>query len=141
LVFEAEDGGIYALTQNVPLQVPGEADSVASIKVDFLDKTYHIYDAETVEVKATAVFRICPQSEVIIRQISRVDLCASAEQGSRVPALTLCYAENGETLWQLGKRLGAGLNDIRSVNALEDDRLPSGKLLLIPRRGYSEGRM
>lgn len=56
---------------------------------------------------------------------------AQASQGPR-PSLTIRVVGEGESLWDVAKSCGACMEDIQTVNALEDGQVPVGTLLLIP---------
>ena len=141
LILEAEDGGIYALTKSMVLSAPLENSDLVLQVAEISDKSYHINGGDTVEVRCRVTYRLQPNAGETICQIRRADLLPIAPAPTRTPALTLCYANEGETLWDLGKRLGAAINDIRSANALSGDDLPQGRILLIPRTARESGRM
>lgn len=52
-------------------------------------------------------------------------------------ALTLCYADGGEDVWDIAKRYGAPPDTIRQENGLESDNIERRTMLLIPGRRYS----
>ena len=140
LILEAEDGGIYALTKSITLSAPVESFDLVLRCVAVKDKSFHISSGETVEVRFTVLFRLDTGKSETIRQISRIELLPTDTKGKRVPALTLCCTADGESLWQLGKRMGARVAEIRAANAMNGDELPVGKLLLVPRTAVKNGR-
>ena len=140
LILEAEDGGIYALTKTIALSVPVESADAVLRCVAITDKNWHISGGDTVEVRFSAKFCLNSGGCESVRQICRIHAQPAGSGTKRSPALTLCCAGDGESLWQLGKRLGARVAEIRVANALEGDELPTGRLLLIPRAAGEKGR-
>ena len=141
LILEAEDGGVYSLIKNVAVSAPAESGAFEVGALSVSDKSYHISGNEDVEIRFTAVFHLLPAGGEIIKQICAMRLLEPETKDRRQPALTLCYANTGESFWQLGKRLGATVGDIQTANGLSGEFPPDGKLLLVPRRSQSEGRL
>lgn len=133
LILEAEDGGIYALVKNVTASATGSGHGYAVESLQVADQSYHISGSEDVEVRYTLVFSLQGNEEETVTQVSGMHLEADAEEDVRKPALTLCFAGEGETFWMLGKRLGASAAEIQTANGLTGDCPPTGKMLLIPR--------
>lgn len=140
LTLEAEDGGIYALTKSIALSLPIETEAAEILSVAAVDKSYHISGGETVEVRFTAVLRLQSGGTETIRQICRMDTLPVETCDAPIPALTICAANPGETVWQLGKRMNARCAEIHSANMLTDEVLPADRLLLIPRAAGEKGR-
>lgn len=54
-------------------------------------------------------------------------------------ALTLCYADGGESVWNIAKRYGAPPETIKQENGLESDSIDRRTMLLIPGRRCAAG--
>jgi LysM repeat protein len=52
--------------------------------------------------------------------------------GPRRPSVVLRRAVPGESLWDLAKSYGTTTEQIRLANQLEDEALPTNRMLLIP---------
>lgn len=133
LILEAEDGGIYALVKNVTVTAMGTGHGYEVETLQVADQSYHISGSEDVEVRYTLIFSLKGNEEETVTQVRAMHLEEESADDERKPALTLCFAGEGETLWMLGKRLGASVAEIQAANGLNGDCPPIGKLLLIPR--------
>ena len=49
------------------------------------------------------------------------------------PSIVLRMVSGGERLWDIAKAYGTTARDVMQANALEEEELPDGQLLLIPR--------
>ena len=50
------------------------------------------------------------------------------------PSIVLRMVTGGERLWDIAKAYGTTARDVMQANALEEEELPDGQLLLIPRK-------
>lgn len=50
------------------------------------------------------------------------------------PSIVLRMVSGGERLWDIAKAYGTTARDVMQANALEEEELPDGQLLLIPRK-------
>ena len=50
------------------------------------------------------------------------------------PSIVLRMVGEGERLWDIAKAYGTTTGDIVQANALEEESLPMGQLLLIPKK-------
>ena len=141
LILEAEDGGVYSLVKNVAVSAPADGGAFEVGALTVTDKSFHISGNEDVEIRFTAVFHLLPAGGETFTQISAMRLLEPETKNKRQPSLTLCYAGAGESFWQLGKRLSATVADIQTANGLSGEFPPDGKLLLVPRRSQTEGRL
>lgn len=132
-IFEADDGGIYSLSKSIPVSFrPDEAAEFATLGATICDDSYHISGNEDLELRFTAEFTLDTGSEIAVSQLSGITLGDPVNTG-RKPALTLCYADPGESLWSMAKRLRASRTEIAAANGISGDTPPEGRLLLVPR--------
>jgi hypothetical protein len=135
LIFETDDGGVYSLSKNIPVEMEVGTDTpLKAVAYGVSGTAYHIIGSEDIEVQFTAEATCAASRESEITQISAITVGAALEYIGRRPALTLCSAVEGESLWDLAKRLRTSASDIKTANDLTGDYPPYGKLLLIPRR-------
>lgn len=137
-VFADRDGSFYHAGRTAALELAAEDTGVAATDVEISELSYHITADEEIEFKFTAVWHMAPVSNISLRQISAMTLEPEADAG-RKPSAVLCYAENGESIWDLGKRMRASAADIAAANAIEGDKLPRERMILIP-SGHGEVR-
>ncbi len=69
-----------------------------------------------------------------------LDLLTECEQKEDMteierPSLVVYFTEQGDTLWDVAKRYGTTVEKIKTANRMEDDLLPVGKKILIPKAG------
>ena len=88
-----------------------------------------------VEVRFAVEFRYLALQSVTVIGISaaRLDMDTPRAQEGQ-PSIILRMVGKGERLWDIAKACGTTMADIRQANALEEDCLPDGQLLLIPRK-------
>lgn len=58
----------------------------------------------------------------------------SPRDTARQPSIVLRMVGEGERLWDIAKAYGTTMDDIVQANALAEDALPAGELLLIPKK-------
>ena len=130
LIFETDDGGVYSLSKNIPVEMEVGTDTpLKAVAYGVSGTAYHIIGSEDIEVQFTAEATCAASRESEITQISAITVGAALEYIGRRPALTLCSAVEGESLWDLAKRLRTSASDIKTANDLTGDYPPYGKLL------------
>ncbi|MBR6741079.1 MAG: DUF3794 domain-containing protein [Clostridia bacterium] len=135
IIFEADDGGIYSLSKNIPVCCAIDTDTeVRAVYAKAVDDSFHISGNEDIELRFSVEFVIEHGGILSLTQVDSIVLGESSG-GIRTPALTLCYADPDEKVWDMAKRLRAAAADIVRANGLADDCLPQGRLLLVPRGG------
>lgn len=75
---------------------------------------------------------LMPHSTTGIADI-HLDESALRDTGSQ-PSIVLRMVGEGERLWDIAKAYGTTMDDIVQANALSEDALPMGQLLLIPKK-------
>ncbi len=107
-------------------------DSVIEPRVELVGCSYTLADAETVEIKAD--LSICGEvfKQITKKLVTDIKLTDSAPDKSRTAALTLCYAKEGERVWDIAKRYLIPVSAVMTENDLAADILDADKMLLIP---------
>ena len=86
------------------------------------------------EMRGTIMIREMAGETKAVRHLSEISESELAnDEGSKRPSAVLRKLQPGETLWDIGKRCCATVNDIMTVNQLKDEASAAGKFLLIPR--------
>ena len=49
------------------------------------------------------------------------------------PSVTVCFAQNGEGLWDIAKKYAASIKEIAETNGLSENANVSGKRLIVPK--------
>lgn len=61
----------------------------------------------------------------------RVDTKRPVEKKEKC-AMTICFACDGESVWDIARRYGAAVEEIKQINDITDDTLESAKMILVP---------
>ena len=51
---------------------------------------------------------------------------------SRRGAMTVYFADSGETLWEVARKYLADINEVKRINGIEDEKFLSGQMILVP---------
>ena len=75
------------------------------------------------------VFENMPGKNIVAVDSKEMD----AERCNNLPAMAVCFASSDDTLWEMGKRYGVPIKQIRDMNQLTSDELKEGEKILIVR--------
>lgn len=118
------------------VEVKGAAEAMKSeAKVDIDGYTYELVGEKELEIKFSATTCIRVLSEDVYNIITKVD---QVPIDSRIrtlrPSMIVYYVQNGDTLWDIAKRYVTTINELISINNIENqDGLYTGQQLLIPK--------
>lgn len=115
------------------LELPGE--SICNCVCCSPEPVFATPTTGGIEVRFPVEFRYLALREETVSGVSaaRLDPNVPRKHGDQ-PSIVLRMVEHGERLWDIAKCYGTTAADIRQANALEEERLPDGQLLLIPRK-------
>lgn len=87
-----------------------------------------------VEVRFTLEFHCLTLRDIRVAAVksARLGEARTAGDGPR-PSVVLRLAAPGEGLWEIAKAYGTTREEILQANELEEETLPEGRMLLIPR--------
>lgn len=138
---DSEENPVYSFKQEIPFKhiidvkdaVP---DMTCDVKAEVTHCSYSMNAASEIEVRCI----IGVESKVI--KTTRVELITHAEISpfsvdsiNSCPSITIYFVQKGDTLWDIAKHYHITMEEITKVNEIqENDVLPPGKQLLIPRR-------
>ena len=86
-----------------------------------------------VEIRVPVDIRVALTETRELRTVLAIRLADEMRIRDSRPSLVIRRAAQGETLWSLAKRGGSTMECIRRVNALEDESITPGRVLLIPK--------
>lgn len=134
VLFEGEDGEAYSSSKNIKVSAPArgfEGGKVVFAKLT--GESYRIASSEEIEFSASveAVAEYGRRETVNILSAASV---SEREIRGRAPSLTLCGILEGESWWELGKRMRACVDEIMEANGIEDGDPPGDRMLLIPKK-------
>ena len=140
VMFEGEDGGTYSVSKNIKASAPADEFAEGKIVSAVLGgESYRISSTEEVEFSATVeAWAEVERTEAknILSSLSVSD----REIRGRTPSLTLCGILEGESWWELGKRMRASADEIMAANGIEEGDPPGDRMLLIPKKAACRKR-
>ncbi|MDR0916221.1 MAG: LysM peptidoglycan-binding domain-containing protein, partial [Oscillospiraceae bacterium] len=97
--------------------------------------TYGAASDGAIEIRVPIELRA---NEVVSPELSPIASVAYDEtapsDNTQKPSLVIARAKRGDTLWSVAKRYSATREHVRDVNALEDENIGEGSMLVIPRK-------
>ncbi|MBR4940921.1 MAG: DUF3794 domain-containing protein [Clostridia bacterium] len=137
VIFEGADGSVYSAVKNLraAAAVPGVSEGVA---VDYrvTGEGYRISAEDEIEFTAAVEAAVEVRREEVKNLLSGASVIP-VERNGRRPSLTLCGMLDGESWWDLGKRMRARVEDILSANGISETDPPGDRMLLIPQTTLS----
>lgn len=115
--YETDSGGLSEV-----VAVDASADSVS----------YRIVDEHTIELRADVRYTVCLCEPVTLSAVNAVTALEDTATIRDDSALTLCYAQPGERVWDIAKRYAARPDMLKAENGIDGDRVENAMMLLIP---------
>ena len=136
VLYQTEEGGRASASRTFrvacPLDLPQEA--ACSCRCSCPAPVFAAPTAGGIEVRFPVRFHYVAREGRKVVSVSAVRLDEEAPRDrSQQPSIVLRMVAPGERLWDIAKCYGTTARDILQANALEEDALPAGQLLLIPR--------
>ena len=131
-----EEGAVSGVTRTIPVSCPVElpADAVCSCVCSATGQVYAAPTSGGVEVRFPLDFQVVALSVKKTAGVENIRLEEEAPgQGVEQPSIVLRTVGAGERLWDIAKAYCTTARDIMQANDLEQEELPAGELLLIPR--------
>jgi hypothetical protein len=121
-------------TVTVSNRIDCPPDSQCSCRCQCPREVFAAIAAGGIEVRFTVEFHCMVTAQISVAAVSggRLGEARTAGEGPQ-PSIVLRLAAPGEGLWEIAKAYGTTMEQIRLANELEEETLPGGKMLLIPR--------
>ncbi|MBR6772091.1 MAG: DUF3794 domain-containing protein [Clostridia bacterium] len=134
VLFEGEDGETYSAAKNISIAVSGQGLEFGEIvSAKLTGESYRIVSSDEIEFTAfIEAVAGCGRRET--KSILASASVSEREIRGRVPSLTLCGILEGESWWELGKRMRASVDDIMEANGIDEGDPPGDRMLLIPKK-------
>lgn len=88
----------------------------------------------SMEIKANVAYEILIFEETQGRNIVDVDVKEmDMEKCNNLPSMAVCFANRGDTLWEMGKKYCVPIRQIKEMNNLMGDEIKEGEKVLIVR--------
>lgn len=137
VLYEAEDGEIGTISRQiaVPCQLDLPESAVCTCLCRCQEPVFATPVSGGLEVRFQLEFQYLALSSGVISGVSDVQIDTEApEEDANAPSIVLRMVGSKERLWDIAKMYGTTRADIIQANELEDESVPSGQLLLIPRK-------
>ena len=137
ILYEEEGGGTSAVRRQIPvscqLELPEGCRCTCLCRCP--EPVLATPTAGGVEVRFPLEFWYTALAQDTASGVSGVHLDEDTPRDNgAAPSIVLRMVGTGERLWDIAKAYGTTRTDIMQANDLEEDFLPTGQLLLIPRR-------
>jgi len=132
LLYYAPDGslqGSCARWENKQ-QILSDEDNTMSFQVLPLGTVQAVTGAEELNLTAQMKLEMQTHTQTAIPQISALEMGELEEPNPERPSMVLCRRED-QTLWEIAKRCGSTVDEIRRINRLESEPA-SEQMLLVP---------
>lgn len=108
-------------------------DTIKNIEPHISSISYRLADDNTVEVRCELKICACAEKTDKLKAVSGMELYEEKPIKSDNCALTLYFAKQGESLWNIAKAHNTRLDLLISENSAENIMLDSPQMLLIPK--------
>jgi hypothetical protein len=132
------EGGVPLLAErnvNIVAQTDIPVDCVVKARAICLEEVQGSMGERGIEVRFPVDFMIEVEKQVKKVCVNHVKLDLESEKDfANAPSLILKYISKHECGWDVAKKYNTTIRDILAANQLEEEPLPTEKLLLIPRK-------
>ena len=137
VVYIGEDGGLSTITRPLqaacPVDLPG--DCAVTCRCRLGGERFATPAGGGVEVRYSIDFQYLALTARNTTGVSDIQMDEdSPRDTANQPSIVLRMVGEGERLWDIAKAYGTTTGDIVQANALEEESLPMGQLLLIPKK-------
>ena len=137
VVYIGEDGGLSTITRPLqaacPVDLPG--DCAVTCRCRLGGERFATPAGGGVEVRYSIDFQYLALTARNTTGVSDIQMDEdSPRDTANQPSIVLRMVGEGERLWDIAKTYGTTTGDIVQANALEEESLPMGQLLLIPKK-------
>ncbi|MGE4283398.1 MAG: SPOCS domain-containing protein [Clostridia bacterium] len=143
---DSEENPVYSFKQELPfkqnIDIKGvDSNMVCDVKIDIDHCSYNMNDAAEIELRCVVgiACKVVKTSEVEL--ITTAEIAPINVKGVKsAPSIVIYFTQQGDTLWQIAKKYHTTIEEIQSINNLDDSgTMASGKQLLIPKRQKKVG--
>ncbi len=131
-----ENGVEDCVSKRIDLQFPYDGGEKAFPIVEETRCTdiYAIAAGNNLELRMTGELDIRMEHTEILETVSSIRLDEERPCESDRPSITVVRA--GGTLWEIARKYGSTEELIRQINGVEEDSVPAGSVLLVPRERF-----
>jgi len=137
VLYTREDGELMSAKKSVPVSLPAEGFANTSCDAAGYARSEAVSAGVSggIELRFDACFDVAATRKEKVFAVSELQLEPYGEEDAKRPSAVLKLIGEGDSLWSLAKKYGADINDIRTVNGIDENMAPeAGRLILIPKR-------
>ena len=136
VLYLGEDNQVYQANMRVPVEerIVLDPQKICSCRAVCLGEVFATPTPGGLEVRYPVDFIFQVLTEEKVTSIS--DITVEEGELPERPSVVIRMTEAGDQIWDLAKKYASTMEDIYAANGLDEqnDALPSGRLLLIPRK-------
>ncbi|MBR5451812.1 MAG: DUF3794 domain-containing protein [Clostridia bacterium] len=137
LGYDSDETAVYfekPLDFTYPCKIKSTDENLTIIpSISASDSSYILGDADKLEVRVELTVKNEVYVEKRITAVTDTNFCEDKKKASaKGYALVIYYPTDSEHIWDIAKRYNTSVDSIKKANGLECDRIPDGKMLLIP---------
>ena len=130
IIYENESSSLASMssTAEISLDSSDRENAIAALNIKSVD--YTIASSKHLDM------RLNSDLSAFLYDSAQISVLSDIEQGEEIKApssLTLYFAKENESVWDIAKSFSSDSDLIMSENALNEEKLDSDKIILIPR--------
>ena len=140
-----EEGGLLSFQEEVPfksaIDMPGvKIDMIPYVFAGIQNVTYEKASQREIEIKANIECCAKIYKKYIMDIVSNIEEVEIPDEVKDMPSLIIYIVQPSDTLWKIAKKYYTSIEDIISLNDIEDaDNITPGMKLLIPKKNFMKG--
>lgn len=112
-------------------------DSLLDLDIEITSKDYEIRSDSSVSLNVNLEFLIDVSQREDVNIVSDIKVEPIPEERNQSSSLVVYYVKEGDTLWKIAKRFRSTVDEIASVNSIENvEKLSIGEQLYIPKFNF-----
>lgn len=137
LLLREKDGKSAFVQKNVEFKVgktmPAEAHKPKTeVRVGIIACSAVITADGRVEIRAELEASAAVFETKTVKYVSEIEAAEEKKTDRHTAALTVCFCEQGDSLWSIAKKYYTTVEAVKAENKLEGDELQAGTMLIIP---------
>ena len=134
---QMEDGECSYFEQGTDMEqrvaISADCDDVSfEPTCDILSCAYNLVGKEKIDIRCETLVKGCVYCMVRSNALDEISVDETKPKQKEKARLCICYADAGESVWDIAKHYNTSANAIWEENAIENDVLPNKRMLLIP---------
>lgn len=137
LGFDSDETAVYfekPLDFSYPCKIKSSQENLTiTPNITATDSSFTLGEADKLEVRIELSLNNEVYEEKRVTAVTDTNFCEDRKKNAlKGHTLIVYYPTESELLWDIAKRYNTSVDGIKKANGLECDRIPDGKMLLIP---------